>query len=234
MFTSHIRLMLGKQPVKQTCKLYKEKHMKLFKINFVKLALICLLVVMNFAVIAQPSWASKKYTSDPDYIEVTKTLESALQDKQNQGATPELQQNISNLQYQKYIIENSEESCGICRNETGKTLLVYGQKPKKSRSTYDNELYLLPSGTETDDEWDCQGVYLPGQPATEDQEGIPAQAFKIVHGTRLVATTNRQTGEIEFNLPPAKIFKSGEANWFIPDNLQAALDAGITTAKIND
>ncbi|WP_315791178.1 hypothetical protein [Fischerella sp. JS2] len=208
--------------------------MKLFKINFIKFAFVCLLLVINFVMIAQPSWANKKYTSDPDYIEVTKALESALHDKQTQGATSEIQQKISNLQFQKYIIENSEESCGICRNETGKTLLVYGQKSKKSRSTYDNELYLLPSGTETDDEWDCQGVYLPGQPATEDQEGIPAQAFKIVHGTRLVATTNPQTGEIEFNLPPAKIFQSGEANWFIPNNLQAALDTGITTAKIND
>ncbi|MBE9038536.1 hypothetical protein [aff. Roholtiella sp. LEGE 12411] len=51
---------------------------------------------------------------------------------------------------------------------------------------------------------------------------------------RLVATSNPQTGETEFNVPPANIFKSGEANWFIPDNLQAALDAGITNAKIDD
>ncbi|WP_230966815.1 hypothetical protein [Nostoc sp. NZL] len=184
--------------------------------------------------IAQPSWAGKKLANDPDYIEITKSLESALQDKQAQGVTPEIEQKITNLKYQKYILENSEDPVGICRNETNKTLLIYGEKPKKSTSTYDNELYLLPSGAETDDEWDCQGVYIPGQAATEEQAATPAQAFKIVHGTRLVATTNPETGEIEFNLPPAKVFKSGEVNWLIPENLKAALDAGITTAKIED
>ncbi|MBW4616175.1 MAG: hypothetical protein KME21_23450 [Desmonostoc vinosum HA7617-LM4] len=206
--------------------------MKLFKVNLVKITLVCLLLLANL-LIAQPSWAGKKYTEDPDYIEVTKALKTALQDKQTQGSTPDLQQKIANLQFQKYIIENGEK-VGICRNETEKTLLVYGQKPKKSTLTYDNELYLLPGGAETDDEWDCQGVYIPGQVTTESQEGTPATAFKIVHGTKLVATTNPQTGETEFNLPPASILKSGEANWFIPDNLQAALDAGVTNARIND
>jgi hypothetical protein len=206
--------------------------MKLFKINFVKLTVVCLLLLVNL-IIAQPSLADKKYTADPDYIEVTKALDTILQEKEIQGDTPEILQKISNLQFQKYVLETGD-NVGICRNETEKTLLVYGQKPKKSRSTYDNELYLLPSGAETDDEWDCQGVYIPGQIATEGQENTPATAFKIVHGTRLVATSNPQTGETEFNVPPANILKSGEANWFIPDNLQAALDAGITSAKIDD
>lgn len=206
--------------------------MKIFKKNLVKITLVCLLLLVNL-MIAQPSWAGKKYTADPDYIEISKALESALQDKQTQGSTPEIEQTISNLKYQKYILENSEDAVGICRNNTNKTLLVYGEKPKKSTSSYDNELYLLPSGAETDDEWDCQGVYIPGQAATAEQEAVPPKAFKIVHGTRLVATTNPQTGEVDFNIPPAKVFQSGEVNWFIPDNLQAALDAGITTAKID-
>ncbi|MBD2565176.1 hypothetical protein ACEYW6_26820 [Nostoc sp. UIC 10607] len=207
--------------------------MKFFKSSLVKITLVCLLLLVNL-MIAQPSWAGKKLANDPDYIEITKSLESALQDKQAQGVTPEIEQKITNLKYQKYILENSEDPVGICRNETDKTLLIYGEKPKKSTSTYDNELYLLPSGAETDDEWDCQGVYIPGQAATEEQAATPAQAFKIVHGTRLVATTNPETGEIEFNLPPAKVFQSGEVNWVIPENLKAALDAGITTAKIED
>jgi hypothetical protein len=207
--------------------------MKIFKNTLVKITLVCLLLIVNL-MIAQPSWAGKKLADDPDYIEITKSLESTLQDKQAQGVTPEIEQKITNLKYQKYILENSEDPVGICRNETDKTLLIYGEKPKKSTSTYDNELYLLPSGAETDDEWDCQGVYIPGQAATEEQAATSPQAFKIVHGTRLVATTNPETGEIEFNLPPAKVFQSGEVNWVIPENLQAALDAGITTAKIDD
>jgi hypothetical protein len=159
--------------------------MKLFKNTLVKIALVCLLLLVNLT-IAQPSWAGKKLADDPDYIEITKSLESALQDKQTQGTTPEIEQKISNLKYQKYLVENSEDPVAICRNETDKSLLIYGQKPKKSTSTYDNELYLLPSGAETDDEWDCQGVYIPGKAATEEQAATPAKAFKIVHGTRLL------------------------------------------------
>jgi hypothetical protein len=208
--------------------------MKLFKNHLIKITFVCLLLLANL-ILAQPSWAGKKISDDPDYVEVTKLLESALQDKQTQGSTPELEQAIANLEFQKYILENSEESVGICRNETDKTLLVYGQKPKKSSSTYDNQLYLLPSGAETDDDWNCQGIYIPGKAATEGQEATPAQAFKIVHGTRLVATTNPETGETQFNLPPLKLIQPGDKdNWFIPENLQAALDAGLTTATIDD
>ncbi|MDM9383963.1 hypothetical protein QUB80_25105 [Chlorogloeopsis sp. ULAP01] len=208
--------------------------MKLFKNTLVKITLVCLLLLANL-MFTQPSWAGKKISDDPDYVEVTKLLESALQDKQTQGSTSELDQAIANLKFQKYILENSKEPVGICRNETDKTLLVYGKKPKKSSSTYSNQLYLLPSGAETDDDWDCQGVYLPEKAAAEGQEAAPAQAFKIVHGTRLVATTNPETGETEFNLPPLKLIQSGDKdNWFIPENLQAALDAGLTTATIDD
>ncbi|MDB9447449.1 hypothetical protein [Anabaena sp. CS-542/02] len=199
----------------------------------VKIALVCLLMLGNL-MIFQPSWAGEKYSSDPDYIEITEALDTALQEEKSQGSTPENQLEIANLKFQKYLLENSENPVGICRNDTEKTLLVYGEKSKKSTSTYDNELYLLPSGVETDDEWDCQGVYIPGQEATESQAATSPQALKIVHGTRLVATTNAETGETEFNIPPAKVIQPGEANWLIPENIQAALDAGLTTARIDD
>ncbi|WP_414529865.1 hypothetical protein [Nodularia chucula] len=207
--------------------------MKILSTHLVKIAIVCLLLLGNL-MISQPSWAGQKYSLYPDYIELTEALDTALQEQKTQGSTPEIQLEIANLKFQKYLIENSEDPVGICRNDTEKTLLVYGEKSKKSTSTYDNELYLLPSGVETDDEWDCQGVYLPGQEATESQAATSPQALKIVHGTRLVATTNAETGETEFNIPPAKFLQAGEANWLIPENIQAALDAGLTTAKIDD
>ncbi len=207
--------------------------MKFFKNHLVKVTVLCLFLLANLF-IAQPSWAEKKLAEDPDYIEVTEALQTALQEQQTQGTTSENQLEIANLKFQKYLLENSEDPVGICRNETDKTLLIYGEKSKKSTSTYDNELYLLPSGAETDDEWDCQGVYIPGQAATAEQAATSPKAYKFVHGTRLVATTNTDTGETEFNLPPAKVFQPGDANWLIPENLQAALDAGFTTAKIDD
>lgn len=59
-------------------------------------------------------------------------------------------------------------------------------------------------------------------------------AYKIVDGSHLVAKTNPETSAIEFNVPSAQVFKAGDANWFIPDTLQAALDTGITNAPIDD
>ncbi|SRR5579883_1363116 len=211
--------------------------MKLFKI-----VLIVLFFLVNLG-FAQPSLAGKKLTENPDYIEVTQTLDSVLKQQQEEGITPENVQKIADLRFQKYILETGKKG-GQCRNETDKTLVVYGRKSKKSKSTFDNSLYFLPSGQETDNDWDCDGVYLPTdvkvagidplEPA-EGQEPRGALAYKIVDGTRLVATTNPETSQIEFNVPPAKVFQAGdETNWFIPDTLQALLDQGTTNAPIDD
>lgn len=204
--------------------------MKLFKIAFVVLLLLVNLVM------AQPSWADRpKITENPDYIEVTKTLDSLLQEEDTQGATPESVQKIADLRFQKYLLETGED-WGQCRNETGKTLVVYGKKSKKSKSSYDNSLYFLQDGEETDDEWDCDGIYIPGDTkvAGLTTGSTGAVAYKIVDGTRLVATTNPETSEIELNVPPAEVIKPGEANWLIPDTLQAVIDARIANAPIDD
>jgi len=208
--------------------------MKLFKIAVVVLIFLVTLLV------AQPSWAEKKFTENPDYIEVTQTIDSVLKQQETEGVTPENVQKIADLRFQKYLLETGED-WGQCRNETGKTLVVYGQKRKKSNSTYDNALYFLPSGQETDDEWDCDGVYLSsdekvaGLEPVNGQEPRGAVAYKIVDGTRLIAKTNPVTSEIEFNISPAQVFHTGDqTNWFIPDTLQAALDSGITNARLDD
>jgi hypothetical protein len=201
--------------------------------HLVKIAVLCIFMVINL-IFAQPSWAGNQLADDPDYVEITQALDTALQEQENQGSSPELDLQIANLKWQKYILETSENPVGICRNETDKTLLIYGEKPKNSTSTYANQLYLLPSSTETDDEWDCQGVYIPGKPATEEQVATSPQAVKILHGTRLIVSTNPETGEFEFNIPSVKLVQPGENNWLIPENLQTVIDAGITTAQIDN
>lgn len=210
--------------------------------NLFKITVIVLLFIVNL-VFAQPSWADRKVSENPDYIEVTQTLDSLLKQQETDGLTPENVQKIADLRFQKYLLETAKDG-GQCRNETDKTLVVYGQKPKKSQSTFDNALYFLPSGQETDDEWDCDGVYIPTDlkvagidpiAPVEGQQPRTALAYKIVDGTRLVVRTNPETSEIEFNVPPAKIFlPSDQANWLIPDSLQALLDQGITNAKVDD
>ena len=205
--------------------------------KLVKIVLVALVLVLNLVVV-QPSWADRKFTQNPEYIEVTQALETALQEQQTQGITPENVQNIANLQFQKYIMETGK-NYGQCRNETGKTLVIYGKKPKKSPSTYDNALYFLPDGETTDDGWDCDGIYLPSDAkvaglTTPEGGSSSALAYKIVNGTRLIAKANPETSELQFNVPPAKLFKSGEANWLIPDSVQSLVDTGIAQAPIDD
>lgn len=205
--------------------------------KFVKIVLVALVLLLNLVVV-QPSWADKKFTQNPDYIEVTQALDSALQAQQTQGLTPENVQEIANLQFQKYVMETGK-NYGQCRNETGKTLVIYGKKSKKSLSNSDNALYFLPDGETTDDGWDCDGIYLPSDAKvaglkTPEGESSTALAYKIVNGTRLVAKANPETSELQFNVPPAKLFKSGEANWLIPDTVQSLVDAGIAQAPIDD
>lgn len=206
--------------------------MKLFQIFLVVLVLLVNLVV------AQPSFADPKFSKNPDYIEIVEELDSLFeaQDVQNLTAEEEqnIQQQIDKLQFEKYNLETGI-SWGQCSNETGKTLGIYGQKPKKSKSDYDNALYFLPNGQTTEEEWDCEGVYLPGDVKiagfnTTDEQGQPSTspvAVKIVDGTHLVVKTNPDTSEVEFNLPGVKLLKPGEINWFIPNVSQADIDSHI-------
>ncbi|MBW4492132.1 MAG: hypothetical protein KME26_03395 [Oscillatoria princeps RMCB-10] len=216
--------------------------MKLWK------SLAGVLILLVSLMFAQPSLASSDqpaYTKNPDYIEVTETLNSLLKAESGQtqaeGYTPEeLQKKIAELELQKYALETGV-NWGQCRNETGKKLAVYGPRRKKSDLSYDKGLYFLANGQTTQDEWDCEGVYLPtfvratyistasGQP----QNLAGGVALKIIDGTELVVKTNPDTGAVELNVPPAKVFKAGEVNWFIPNVSQALIDSQLPNAPTN-
>ncbi|MEG4287184.1 hypothetical protein QUB68_29175 [Microcoleus sp. A006_D1] len=209
--------------------------------RFWKIVLVVLVIAVNF-VFAPASWAESakpKYTSDPDYIEVSQTLNTLLAAKNStepsENYTPEeLQKKISQLEFQKYTLETGK-SWGQCRNDTGKTLAIYGPKRKKAPSSYENALYFLGAGQTTEDKWDCDGVYLPSDVNATDLSAIDkvAQALtggvalKIVDGTQLVATANPETAAVEFNVPTAKVFKPGEVNWFFTDVSQAYIDTQV-------
>lgn len=178
---------------------------------------IALMLVWSMA-IAQPAWANKPpVTSNPDYIVVTTDLATATDPVE-----------IAKLQFEKYIIETGE-SFAECRNLTENPLIVYGKKPKGDTSTFDNALYTLPAGEATNEDWNCQGLYL-GNGLNND--GIPVAA-KIVTGTRLVAKSNPETGAVELNLPVAKVFKAGEVNWNIPESVEALSALQIPEAPLD-
>lgn len=203
-----------------------------------KIVLVALVFVANLA-IAQPSWAGKDFTKGADYAEVQKALNQLQQVKDapdQAGYTPEqFQQRLAELQSQKYIIETARKRAQ-CHNETGSTLAVYANKPKKSPT----QLYYLAAGQETDDDWDCDGMYLPAGtqvvlgPNAQAQQLTEPTAVKFVDGTQSIARTNPATGAIELNIAPAKVFKAGDINWPLPTLSQADINAQTPSPQIID
>lgn len=186
--------------------------------------------------IAPPAFAdAPKLDQNIDYLQITESLDGLLNARET-GEMPEgiasaeeLQQKITQLQYQKYIVEAGEDN-SECLNQTGKTIAVYGPSPKKSNTTFDNTLYLLPAGEATDDDWSCQGVYLPNDIKVAGLNVGGAGAAKFLSGTRLAITENPDTGAIEFNLPPSQVFQTGQVNWDIPDVATADLNRQLPQA----
>ncbi len=217
--------------------------------KFVTSVLIALIVVANL-VFAQPSLADKpKFFKNPDYVQLTKTLNDlkAAQEAQSQTQnynSEEIQKKIGELEFQKYAIETGI-NWGQCRNETGKTMAVYGPIPQfedddyEDIYPYDNGLYFLADGQTTKEEWDCQGVYLPNDAQiagiTSDENGQEVGgpiAIKVADGTQLVVKTNADTGATEFSIPPTQFVKPGEANWFIPNIGQSMIETRVANAPI--
>ncbi|AVH73724.1 hypothetical protein NLP_5412 [Nostoc sp. 'Lobaria pulmonaria (5183) cyanobiont'] len=209
-----------------------------------KSLLIILMIVTNFA-FAQPSFADKpKFSKNPDYIEVTKTLDKLTQAKEAQtqveGVTPErIQQKIDELTFQKYALETGI-NWGQCENKTGNTIAVYGKRPNEEEdddAMYENGLYFLADGQSTKNNWDCDGFYLPNDATitglTTDgqaQEFPEAVAIKIPDGSKLAIKTNSDTAAIEINIPNAQIVKANEVNWFIPNVSQTIIDTRVPNA----
>jgi hypothetical protein len=203
--------------------------MQRFKAFFVFLLLFCTLFL------TPPAWADYgKYTKTPEYKEVTQAITDLLDSSKTTGLSSEtLQQKMADLRFQKYIMESADDPA-LCRNETGKTIAVYA-RPKKSTAL--PTLYYLGNGQETDDDFECTGVYLPGEskvvlPATNAQENLADPvALKVVPGTQLMAIANPD-GAIEFNAP-AKVFKSGEIDWAMPAITQVDVEAHSPNAPVD-
>ncbi|MCF4970084.1 hypothetical protein [Nostoc sp. CMAA1605] len=206
--------------------------------QFIKIILIALALIVNFT-ISQPAWASKDFTKGADYTEVTQEINQLLSvqntPEQTGYTSEQLQARLAQLQAQKSVMETAKKRAQ-CLNETGKTLGVYANKGKKSPT----QLYYLAAGQITDDDWDCDGIYLPAgsqvvlNPNAPVEELTEPIAVKFVDGTQSIAQTNPTTGAIEFNLTPAKVFKTGETNWVLPTLSQAEIDTQVPSKQLID
>lgn len=198
------------------------------------------LVVLLFVVtlmMAQPSWADQISEDSPDYPKVVKALDSLLKAKDNPEpsgySAEELQQKIADLQLQKETLENSED-WAQCSNETGKLLAIYARKPENATQ---NKIYYLGSGETTDEDWDCEAIYLPNDAKVAGLDlpgGVPA-LLRLIDGTQLVAKTDPVTGEIVLDVPKAliELLKADQVNWQVPNLAQADIDVQAANAPTN-
>jgi hypothetical protein len=135
-------------------------------VKLLKTILVCLVLLISWVTMSPALADPPKLDRNADYQTITQTLTDLLQardtDQLPEGiqSTEQLEQAITGLQYQKYVVE-SGKGVSECRNNTGRAIAVYGPTTKKLTSQFDNTLYLLPSGGETDDDWNCEGVFLP-------------------------------------------------------------------------
>lgn len=202
-------------------------------------AILMSLVLFVSLAIATPAFAdAPKLDQNADYQQITKTLTDLLQAQEADqlpediNSAEELQRSIAGLQYQKYVVE-SGKGVTECYNNTGRSIAVYGPTSKKLTSQFDNTLYLLPSGEETDDDWNCEGVFLPSDLKVAGLNVGAASAAKFLSGTRLTISENPDTGAIQFNLPPTQVFQAGEVNWEIPDVAATGLSPQLPKAPLD-
>ncbi|GAP94167.1 hypothetical protein NIES2104_06770 [Leptolyngbya sp. NIES-2104] len=196
--------------------------------------LVTLAALFSFAfpVLADPP----KFTTLPEYTEVTTAIADLLKaqsDPQSSDLSPvEIEQKLGALNLQKYILETASE-WSQCRNETGHTIGVYAHKAKKTAQPI--ALYYLATGQATSDDWNCDGIYLPaGAKLAGQPELTEPVALQFVSGTQLIAKAN-PNGEIELNLPPAKMLTaSAESALPIPNLTLASVETTAPNAPIED
>lgn len=204
--------------------------------KLIKFALVGLLMLVNL-IIASPSWADAgKFKKSPVYTEVTQAIDNLINAPDQSNLTAEeIQNKLGNLRLQRYIMETADDR-SQCRNETGKTLAIYA-KSKKAPANQPSTLYYLGAGQKTDDDYVCEGIYLPSGAnvalGLAPQALTEAIALTIVPGTQLVATTNPATGALNLNAPPARVLKAGEASLAIPNLAQADIDAQAPNAPVD-
>lgn len=198
--------------------------------------LVVLMLVVNL-VMAQPARADRIAKKSPDYPVVVQALDDLAQvkadPKQTQYKPDELQRQITNLQIQKYILETSKH-WATCHNQTGKTVAILAHAPKRATAS---TVYYLADGQATDDDWDCDGVYLPAGSKISGLD-VPVMEPTVLNpldGTQLILNTNPETQATEVNLPLilTKVVKAADLNGALPVLAQADIEAQVPNAPVD-
>jgi hypothetical protein len=189
--------------------------------------------------IARPAFADPVAKNNPQYAEITQALTDLQQlqsdpdaDLESAGYTAaSLSQKLSDLRFQKYIQETSED-LGICSNATAATVGVYGYDPDRKNAT--PQIAYLGAGQTTDDDWACSGVFLPSDATVTGLDlGGEGAIASIVDGTRLTISENPVTGAIEFDVPLYKVLKAADITAPLPQLSLADVAAQVANAPVD-
>lgn len=184
---------------------------------------------------ARPVFADPIAEKSPQYADIIQaldTLQQAQADPAAAGYTAaELSQKISDLRFQKYIQESTED-WGVCTNATTATIGVYGYDPDLKTPT--PQVAYLGAGQTTDDDWACTGVYLPSDATVTgiDLAGTDAIA-QIVDGTHLTISQDLETGSLVFDAPVYKVLRTDDVAQPLPQLAQADVAAQVNTVPVD-
>lgn len=192
-------------------------------------------VLLGVIGLSRPALADPIAEKSPQYAEIIQALADWRQvqlDPQAAGYTAaEVRQRITELQFQRYIQETGED-WGVCHNDTGASLAIYGYDPEIKNAT-PGLVYLGPGQT-TDDDWACTGVFLPADATVTGidwpEEGAIAT---LVQGSQLTISTNPTNGALEFNLPVYQILRPGDTSLPWPQLTPAEIGAQPTNAPVS-
>ncbi|NJL47561.1 MAG: hypothetical protein HC929_08835 [Leptolyngbyaceae cyanobacterium SM2_5_2] len=196
-------------------------------------------VLLVLVGLARPANADPIAEKSPQYAEITQALTELIQLQSTPNTDPEatgytaasLSQKISDLRFQKYIQETSED-WGICSNATTATVGVYGYDPDLKSPT--PQLVYLGAGQTTDDDWACTGVFLPSDAAVMGIDlGGEGAIAAFVDGTRLTISENPVTGSLEFDAPLYQLLKAVDAPFSLPQLTSADVATQIATAPVD-
>lgn len=196
-------------------------------------------VLLVLVGLARPAFADPIAKNNPQYAEITQTLTDLQQLQADPNADLEaagytavsLTQKISDLRFQKYIQETSED-LGICRNATSATLGIYGYDPDLKNAT--PQIAYLGAGQTTDNDWACTGVFLPADATVTGLDlGGESAIATIVDGTQLTISENPVTGALSFDVPLYQVLKAADTTTPLPQLSAAEVAVQVANAPVD-
>ena len=107
----------------------------------------------------------------------------------------------------------------LITNSTSETLIVYGPRRETDGGNYHNSWYVLHSGESVQQNWQCDGLFIPKDRNFVQLNGKTLQGPVAVKYGNLVSVKITQDGDkyLENDNHNEGVFHQSEINWDVPD-----------------